>query len=369
MIPFLRPTIGSNEIALCNQSIASGWLAYGQYTARAEELLSQYFNSKDFVLTSSCTASLQMALILSGVGHGDEVITTPLSWVGTSNVILYQGAKVVFADVDPLTGLIDIEALIKKTTAKTKAIIVVDLYGLMFDYQGLRDRLPNNKIKIIEDAAHAIGSKYAGQSPGSIADFACFSFHAAKNITSGQGGGLICREYTQYKEARLLRRDGVVGRNQDRKMISLGYKFDSTDFQSALLIPQIERIEEIQSARVEVYQRYESFFKNRAGIRYQMRSNNAIHSGHMFVIWLQHKDIRAQLIRHLEASEIQTSVHYNPIHLEPFYREKFSYSPGDYPVAERIGESALSLPTYSTLTLAEQTYVCETIDQFFESLI
>jgi len=366
MISFLKPNILEEDITTCIDSIKSGWLAYGKYTELVEKELSTFFQSDDFVMTSSCTASLQMALELSGVQRGDEVITTPLTWVATANVALYVGATPVFADVNEFTGLIDIDKIIQKINDKTKAIIVVDLYGQMFNINELKRRLNGRKISIIEDAAHSIGSKINGQPPGHISDFACFSFHAAKNMTSGQGGGLICGIKEHYAAARLIRRDGVVGANQFRKMLKLGHKFDSTDFQSALLLNQISRYPNTDKKRKAVYANYINMFSGSEDYRFQKSSELSEHSGHMFVLWLTDTAKREGLVEYLSKHEIQSSVHYNPVHLEPYYRETFGYVQGDFPAAEKIGAGAISLPTYPQLEFDEQLEIKRRVEEFFE---
>ncbi len=365
IIPFLKPTIGEEEIALCVESLKSGWLAYGEYTHQAESLLQAFFKSDNFLLTSSCTASLQMSLLLADVKPGDEVITTPLTWVATSNVILYTGAKVVFVDVDPETGLLDIHDIQRKITNKTKAIIAVDLYGMMVDYDQLRSAIGSKSISIIEDAAHSFGSELNGKLPGAVADYTCFSFHAAKNITSGQGGGLICRRILDAQKAKLMRRDGVTGRNQERKMIELGFKFDSTDFQSALLIPQIKNYSVLSKLRRSVYMNYLDLFKDMTEVRFQKLGVDHTHSGHMFVLWLSDASKRASLIDFLKRSGVECSVHYNCVHLEPYYQATFGFGVGQYPNAEKIGFSAVSLPTYPSLDISEQRYIYDKVAEFF----
>lgn len=364
-IPFLKPSISEEDVRLCVKSLESGWLAYGQYTELLEIKFSELFRSSDFVLTSSCTASLQMALVLSGVKPGDEIITTPLTWVATSNVALYLNAVPVFADVDEKTGLLSIENILSKVTERTKAIIAVDLYGQMFDYDQLRFELPRSDIMIVEDAAHAIGSTYKGNAPGSSADYACFSFHAAKNITAGQGGGLICRNKNDYAAARLLRRDGVTGSNQARKMVSFGYKFDSTDFQSALMLGQVERYTDTDRLRKKVYEKYTELFSNSDYCRFQETKSEAVHSGHMFVLWLNDPLTRGALVDFLYNRGVATSVHYNPVHLEPYYSRVHGFRIGDFPAAEAIGAAAVSLPTYPSLTLEEQEFIKYSVDEFY----
>lgn len=363
-IPFLCPEISDEALDACLSSIRSGWLAFGSYTAKAETLLAEFFSAENFLITSSCTASLQLALMLENIGPGDEVITTPLTWVATSNVILYQGATVKFADVDPKTGLISIEDVVSKITPRTKAVITVDLYGAMLDYKKLRQAIGNDVV-IVEDAAHAIGSKYNNSNPGSLVDYCCFSFHAAKNITSGQGGGLICKDPEKANLAKLLRRDGVSGRDGARAMYALGHKFDATDFQSAMLIDQVKTYPLRHAKRKAVYETYERLFQDFKNLRFQHRHSMNEHSGHMFVLWLDDHTLRAPLLQFYHENGISASVHYNPVHLEPYYRERFSFKEGSYPIAEKIGAGAVSLPTYPGLEPNSQQYIANITAQFF----
>jgi len=297
-------------------------------------------------MTSSCTASLHMSLILAGVKKGDEVITTPMSWVSTANVIKYQGAKVVFADVDPLTGILDIEDVKKKLTKKTKAVIVVHLYGQMADMKEF-SKLP---VPVIEDCAHALEAERDGIKPGQLGFTACFSFHAAKNITCGQGGAILTSDIEKCK---LLVRDGVKNIDGKRVMLDWGYKYDSTDFQAALLIGQIERIKKSHAKRLKVYERYEEAFKGMCPQR------TGTHACHMFVIWVDPLK-RDSIRRRLAERGIDTSIHYQPIHKEPFYNSKVSL-----PIAEKMGERIITLPTYA-MTKKQQNYVIKEVQKCLE---
>ncbi len=350
-IPFLRPGITDSDLRLMVKSIKTGWLVHGEYTHTFERELDEFLGNTVKIntsfMTSSCTAALHMSLILAGVKEGDEVITTPMSWVSTANVILYQGAKVVFADVDPLTGILDINEVKKKITSKTKAVIAVHLYGQMADMR----EFVKLRIPVIEDAAHALEARRDFVRPGQIGFTACFSFHAAKNITCGQGGAITTREKERCK---LLVRDGVKNIEGKRVMLDWGYKYDSTDFQAALLIGQIRRIKKTHSQRMEVFERYEQAFRGK--IRFPERIGT--HACHMFVIWvdpLKRDSIRIKL----EKKGVQTSIHYTPIHLEPYYR-KLGFKEGDFPIAEKMGEEIITLPAYP-MKKKEQNYVIENV--------
>lgn len=343
-VDFLKPDIREADIRRMVKSLKSGWLVRGPHTEEFESELNRFLGNTSLV-TSSCTASLHMGLILAGVKAGDEVITTPMSWVATSNVILYQGAKVVFADIDPKTGIIDFDEVKKKITKKTKAIVLTHLYGQMADMK----KFAKLGIPIVEDAAHSLEAERDGVKPGQLGIAACFSFHAAKNITSGQGGAIVAKD---IERCRLLVRDGVRNVREKRVMLDFGYKYDLTDFQAALLVGQLKRIKQTHAKRAEVFKRYEDAFDGKVG--FPERSGK--HACHMFIVLVD--PARRDAIRaNLAAKGIQTSIHYTPIHLEPYYRKLTKVS---LPNAEKFGASLITLPTYA-LSKAEQKHVIKNV--------
>lgn len=339
-VEFLKPNIQKSDIQRMVESIQTGWLVRGQYTRTFESELGAYMRGRCLV-TSSCTASLHMALVLLGVKRGDEVITTTMSWVATSNVILYQGAKVVFADIDPRTGILDIHDVKRKITPKTKAIILVHLYGQMADMKAFSKL----GVPVIEDAAHALEAERDGVKPGELGFAACLSFHAAKNLTSGQGGAIITKD---IEKCELLVRDGVRNMNDKRLMIDFGYKYDLTDFQAAMLIGQLRRIKSSHAMRVEGYKRYEDGFAGKIDFPDRIGT----HACHMFSILVDPAK-RDGIRKQLGEAGIQTSIHYTPIHQEPYYRKRYKVS---LPAAEKFGASQITLPTYQ-LAKAQQKYV------------
>ena len=360
-VPFLKPSIEEEDIERMNASIRSGWLTYGPYTREFERKLAAFANMPHVVMTASCTASLHISLMLANVGRGDEVITTPLSWVATANVILYQGAKVVFAEVDPKTGNLDPVDVERRITHRTKAIIVVHLYGVMADMKSFEALSKKYGLAIIEDAAHAIESSRDGLRPGHVGLSACYSFHVAKNITAAQGGAIALHDEGHEQAVRMFRRHGV--RNTEdgkRRMLSLGYKYEGSDLQAALLLGQLARIDSTHQARLRIFTRYLEAFRTCPGIRFPEVPHGAGHSGHMFIVWVdpaKRDTIRAGLAR----NGIETSIHFDAIHLEPYYRNEFGYSDGDFPVAERLGRATISLPTYPSLTDQEQQHVIDSL--------
>ncbi len=358
-VPFLNPDISSQDINNLVRAIKSGWFAPGKITKKFEDKFADYLGAKEAVMTGSATAALHLSLILAGIKEGDEVITTPLSYVATSNVILYQKAIPVFVDVEPETGLIDIDKIEGKITKKTKAIIPVHLYGQMVDMKKLKKIADKHNLIIIEDAAHSIESVRDGIRPGQLSFSACFSFHVAKNITSGQGGALVINNVDIANRTRLLRRDGVRNVGDKRQMFELGYKYDSTEFQAAMLLGQLNRIKKIHTKRAAIFERYIKGFNN-TKIQFPKLVSNSIHACHIFVVWVNPQK-RDSIREALAQKGVETSIHYEPIHLEPYYQKRFHYKKGDFPVAEKLGASTIILPTYSRLSKLSQEYVINTL--------
>ena len=355
-IDFIKPDLRTLDLYRMIRSIKSGWLVAGAETLKFEQKFSgMYEKDKCIVVTSSCTSGLEIALILAKVEQGDEVITTPMSWVGSANAILTRGATPVFCDIDEFDYIPNVSEIEKLITKKTKAILIVNLYGQMADVVGLRKLSERYGIPIIEDSAHALESKRDGFRSGELTFAASFSFHAAKNITSGQGGAL-CIQQELGEIAKILRRDGVKNNSfGEREMQMLGGKFDLADFQSALLLGQFDRIKRNLTRRQELWENYSVFFK-KLGLRFPQIRPNSEHAAHQFVVEvpsISRRDIREELGR----VGIATSIHYNPIHLEPYYSKRFGYQSGSFPVAEQIGKSRISLPTYPLLRKKELNYI------------
>lgn len=364
-IQFLNPYITGSDIKEAVKAIKSGWLTYSDVSKKFEEDFSEYLGVKEAVLNSSGTGALHVSLLAAGIGPGDEVITTPLSYVATSNVILYVGAKPVFVDVEPDTGLIDVSKIKKAITKKTKAIIPVHMYGQMADMRKLKKLADKHNLSIIEDACHAIEAERDGIRPGQASFSACFSFHVAKNITSGEGGAVATNSGLGEK-TRLLG-EGGVERIGDRKtgaytryMTMLGYKYSLTSFQAALLMGQLKRIDKQWKTRRRLWRGYAKKLKSVKGVFFPKEIQNSKHAYHMFVIWVD-QGKRDRLRKKLDEAGVQTSIHFNPIHLEPYYKKTFGFRAGDFPVAEKLGFSTITLPLYPSLKKKEQDYIIKKI--------
>ncbi|MBI2062346.1 MAG: DegT/DnrJ/EryC1/StrS family aminotransferase [Candidatus Yanofskybacteria bacterium] len=359
-VQFLKPYLRDSDIKEAVKALKSGWITYGSKTREFEEGLSKYLGVEKTIFNASGTAALHVALIAAGVGPGDEVITTPLSYVATSNVILYVGAKPVFVDVEPETGLMDLNKLERAITAKTKAVIPIHLYGQMVDMKRLKKISDRHGIKIIEDACHAIEAQRDGVRPGQLSFAACFSFHAAKNITCGEGGAVTANDEKLAEHLKLLCEGGVEKKGDKRFMVILGYKYSGTNFQAALLNGQLARIDIQWQKRKKIYDKYARAFKNLKKIKFPKQIPDSKHAYHMFIVWVD-PEKRDEIRTELAKRGVQTSIHFNPIHLEPYYKEKFGYKKGEFPIAEKLGFSAITLPLYPGLTRAEQDFVVKNI--------
>ena len=298
------------------------------------------------------------------IKEGDEVITTPLSFVSTANAVLHCGAKPVFADVDKNTGNIDLDLVEQKITDRTKAILPVHLYGVMNDMKKLRALADKYKLKIIEDSAHCIEGEVDGIKPGQMSDGAAFSFYATKNITSGEGGAVGTNNEELADKIRLLRLHGMsidAAQRYTKKFaqydVSLpGYKYNMFDIQAALLLPQLERIDDIWKQKKGIFNYYLEKLDDIPGISFPSVPENVKHSLHLFTIWAV-PEKRDEILVKLQDNGVGVSVNFKPIHLFEYYKKEFGYKEGMFPEAERIGASTISLPFYAKLKKEEVDYI------------
>lgn len=365
ILPFTRPEIDEDTIAGVVEVLRSGWITTGPWCARFEQALSDYFGGRPVLAYSSGTVTMEIALRLLGVGPGDEVITTPLSWVATSNVILAVGATPVFVDIDPATRNIDANRIEAAITARTRAILPVHLAGLPADLDAIYDIAARHGLRVIEDAAQAIGSQWKHQRIGSFGDFASFSFHPNKNITSIEGGCLVLPADADVDLARRLRLQGVQRSGLDGMDVDVvGGKSNLTDVAARVGWGQLQHIERFNARRRDLAQRYFAAF-DALGVEargVQLPPRDFIQSNwHMFQIVPPPQVQRAALMQALKDRGITTGVHYPPIHLFSLYRER-GFKPGDFPHAETVGASILTLPLFPGMQDSDVTRVTDALD-------
>jgi dTDP-4-amino-4,6-dideoxygalactose transaminase len=374
-LPLTRPTLDEETIAGVADVLRSGWITSGPKVKEFEAKLSELFGGRPVRVFNSGTATLEVALRLAGIKAGDEVITTPLSWVATSNVILTVGARPVFVDIDPVTRNIDLDSIEAAITPATKAIIPVDLAGLPVDRDKLYQIAARHDLRVIEDAAQSMGSSWNGRLIGSFGDLVSFSFHPNKNLTSIEGGCLVMTEESDAALAEQYRLQGVVRSGMDGMDVKvLGGKFNLTDVAARVGIGQLARLDEFTHQRRELAQEY---FK-------QLESPEARALGlglpvadfeqsnwHMFQVMLPEGEgwpRRAEVMEKMHASGIGTGVHYPPIHLFTLYREA-GWQEGDFPQAEHAGRNILTLPLFPTMTADDVSRVVATLVSTLQSFL
>lgn len=366
MLPFSPPDIGQEEIDEVVDSLRSGWITTGPKTQKFESMLAEYVGSSHAIALNSATAGLFLCLKALGIGPGDEVVTTPYTFAATLNVIIHTGAIPVLADVKEEDFNIDPDKIEKAITSRTKAIIPVHFAGQSCDMDAIMAIADKHKLAVIEDAAHAIGTEYKGKKIGSISRFSVFSFHAVKNLTTGEGGAITTDD---DQAAETLRVMSLHGMNKDAwrryapggkwqyDIMLPGFKYNMMDIQSALGIHQLAKLEQNLAKRDKMVSRYFDGLADFPQIKLQSHSSIGRHSRHLFPILLDlasFKIDRNRFIELLAEENVSSNVHYQPVHLFSYYRETFGYKPGDFPVAEDLSRREVTLPLYTKMTQDDQ---------------
>jgi dTDP-4-amino-4,6-dideoxygalactose transaminase len=357
-IEFFQHDLGEAEAASVRRTLGSLFLTLGPRVAEFEEAFGRFLGGPRVVAVTSATVGLMLALEAYGIGEGDEVITTPMTFVATSNAILYVRAKPVFADVEPATGLIDPAAVESAITPRTKAIIVVHLYGQLCDMRRLRAIADRHKLVLIEDAAHCTEGEKDGARVADLGDVAVFSFYATKTMTCGDGGAVAVRDPAIHERLRRLRSHGqtkdVAARHGNLyvhwDMVELGHKAALTDIQAAILLPQIERLEARRELREAAVRRYERALEGRPGIGLVSWTGRSSH--HLFTVLVapEHRD---RVLRGLGERGIGVGVNYRAVHTLAYYRERFGFAREAFPNAASIGDRTISLPLWPGLSDAQ----------------
>jgi dTDP-4-amino-4,6-dideoxygalactose transaminase len=366
-LPFTRPSIDEATIAGVAEVLRSGWITSGPQVREFEAKLSAYFNGRPVRVVSSATGGMEIAMSLVGVATGDEVITTPLSWVATANVIVRAGGTPVFVDVDPRTRNIDLSRIEAAITPRTRALFPVDLAGLPVDRTQLYEIARRHKLRVVEDAAQSMGANWQGQRIGAIGDIVSISFHANKNITSTEGGCLVLNSEEEAKRCELWRLQGVQ-RFPDGDLDSTlpGGKHNLTDVAARIGIGQLARLEEFNARRHVLARRYFECFDRALGC--ELPVEDFAHSNwHMFQVILPEQVGRGDFIQQMHAAGIGVGVHYPAIHLLTFYRQ-MGFKPGDFPISERIGTGIVTLPLFPAMRDADVERVCAETTRVIHSL-
>jgi len=363
---FGMPCLGEEEIEEVVQTLRSGWIGTGPRAKQFEDEFAAFVGSQFAISVNSCTAALHLSLIALGIGPGDEVISTPLTFCATVNVIEHVHAKPVFVDIDPLTLNIDPNRIGSAITPRTKAIIPVHFGGLSCDMDPIMEIADRYGLAVVEDAAHAIGTLYKGRMIGSFGKLTCFSFYANKNLTTAEGGMITTEDEGLNEKLRLLRLHGLSRdawkRFAARRLLLSdavipGYKYNMPDLLAAIGIYQLRKQERFLGIREHYALIYDKSFSN-LPVRIQPRPQNLSqnrHALHLYVLILNPEQLRVsrnEVMEALLAENIGVALHYRAVHTHPYYQQKYGYSPNDFPNAYRIGENVLSLPL--TPNMAEE---------------
>ncbi len=359
ILPFTRPSIDEETIAGVAQVLRSGWITSGPQVRAFEAALSGLCAGRPVRVFNSGTAALEVGLRLAGIGSGDEVITTPLSWVATANVILEVGARPLFVDVDPRTRNIDLERVAAAITPATRALLPVDLAGLPVDRDRLYDIARARRLRVLEDAAQSFGAAWNGRTLGSFGDLVAFSFHANKNITTAEGGALVLPDEGLAVPCDKLRLQGVVRSGEDGMEVDLlGGTWNRTDVAARIGLGQLPHLDEFTARRRALARRYFERWDRSLGCELPPE-DFANSNWHMFQVVLPGRMPRAEFMRRMRAAGIGVGVHYPAIHLFALYRA-LGWREGQFPHAERIGRCIATLPLFPLMSDADVDRVCET---------
>ena len=377
-LPFSPPLIGEEEISEVVDTLKSDWITTGPKVNLFESEFTAFIGNQASLATSSATDAMLVGLAALGVGEGDEVITTPMTFCSTAHVIEHLGAKPVFADVSRDTLTIDPKEIQKAITSKTKAILPVHVYGQPCDMDPILDLAREHNLAVVEDAAHAFTATYKGRKIGTLGDLTAFSFYATKNITTGEGG-MLTGSTELIDEARLW---GLHGMSRDSwtryseegswyyEVIRPGYKCNMTDIQAAIGIHQLQKVDAFQETRRKIAETYTAAFADVEEITVPVEVYQSRSAWHLYAIRLNLdmlKIDRSQFIEELKKRDIGSSVHFIPLHTQPYYRDKYRYAPEDYPVAYTEYRRLISLPINLRLTEKDLADVIEAVRDVIET--
>ncbi len=357
-----RQWVDEKDVEAVSKVLTGDYLTCGPTVTALEQKICEVTGAKYAVSVCNGTAALHCACIAAGLGEGDEVITTPLTFAASANCAVYVGATPIFADVDPETYNIDPDSIEAHITERTKAVVAVDFTGQAVEHDRIREICDKHGLTLIIDAAHAIGTKYKGRPEGSIGDMTCFSFHPVKTVTAGEGGAITTNDPELYRKLHLASQHGIVRNPAEMveepegpwvyEMQELGFNYRMTDFQAALLISQLNKLDKFSARRKEIVDKYNESFKDIPELFIQKEIPESDTTRHLYIIQLKLDKLnctRRQFFDALAAENVQPQVHYVPVYYFPFY-EKRGYKKGLCPVAEDIYKGIMSIPLYPMMT-------------------
>jgi perosamine synthetase len=366
-IPLSRPSIDEDDVAAVLEVLRSPSLSMGPKVSLFERAMAAYAGTAEAVAVNSGTSGLHVCLAASGIGPGDEVLTTPFSFVASANCALYQGAIPVFADIDPLTLNIDPNQVEFRISERTKAIVSVDVFGQPAPNEELISIAERRGIPLIEDACEAIGAERNGRRIGNQAKAAVFAFYPNKQITTGEGGIIVSDDQNCAAIMRSLSNQGRDDSGIWMNHVRLGYNYRLDEMSAALGITQLNRLDAILDRRAQVATWYNDRLRdlNEVQIPYLAPETTRM-SWFVYVIRLDERLDRCDLMAGLEEDGVPTRPYFVPIHLQPLYRERFGYRPGDFPVTERVARTTVALPFFTDMTQTQVDYVCDRLSRHLD---
>lgn len=362
MIPLAQPDIGEEDIRLVNEVLRSGWLSMGPKVGEFEERFADYTGTKHAIAVNSGTSGLHLCVRALGIKKGDEVITTPFSFVASSNCILFEGGKPVFVDIDPDTLNIDARRIEDAITKDTKAILPVHVFGQPCEMDAIMEIAEEHNLSVIEDACEAIGAEYNGRKAGTFGDASVFAFYPNKQMTTGEGAMIVTDDDELANLCRSMRNQG---RSEDEEWLNhvrLGYNYRLDEMSCALGIGQLGRIDELLDKREKVADEYTRQLSGVDELTTQYIIPEAKISWFVYVVRVSENINRNKVMEYLKEHGVSCRPYFTPIHLQPFYREMFGYKEGDFPICEKVCDSTIALPFYGNMDKETIGNVCSTLE-------
>jgi dTDP-4-amino-4,6-dideoxygalactose transaminase len=372
-LPFALPDTDGAELAEIAAALESGWVTTGPKTRQFEAEFAAMVGAQHAIAVNSCTAAMHLALEAIGLQRNDEVITTPYTFAATAEVVRYFDARPIFVDVEPCSLNMRPDLIEAAITERTRAILPVHIAGLPAEMDSIRAVARRYNLPVIEDAAHAFPTQYKGRMIGSLSEFTCFSFYATKTITTGEGG-MICTDNDEWAErCRIMALHGISKDAWKRytaegswyyEIIAPGYKYNMTDIAAAMGLAQLRKAEAMWQRRSQIARHYNAAFSECPELQVPYNRSDSQHAWHLYMLRLNQELLpieRAQFVEELKRRNIGTSVHFIPLHIQPYYRETYGYQPEDFPIAYREYQREISLPIYSKMSDGDVNRVIDAV--------